>query len=152
MPLSLIEEFETFYIGLPRSVRDDLSFMMVILSNEDLIFSDPAEVYAIAAQSLFRATTRIGRVSRLIGAVSILDVYFAMDVQERFAGSKGGASASHHYSKEIDAILAAKQRWQELRATRLTAAAISKELSPSALLSAPSARSVRRSAHQAIEA
>jgi hypothetical protein len=141
MPESLIEEFELFYIELPSNVRRDLSFMMVALSNEDFVFHDPTEVHELAAHKLFNSATRFGVIGDLIYAVSILDVYFAMSVRDRFGTdgthlrrkrhSSGAANVlSDFYSTEIEAILMAKRQWLELRATRFAPHAIAAALAP----------------------
>src|ERR1700733_971591 len=84
MSETLVEDFETFFIELPAEVRNDLWFMLVILSDEDFVFQDGTDIYERAAQGLFQAKTRIGRIGNLIQAVSIFDTYFAMDAGERF--------------------------------------------------------------------
>jgi hypothetical protein len=139
MPESLVEEFELFFIGLPTNVRDDLSFMMIMLSNEDLDFHDPAEVYDLASQGLSKTATRFGRMGNLIYAVSILDIYFAMNVRDRFGpGSRQNRPndlpaevSSGPYAREVDAIRAAKQRWAELRAKKFTPKKLAAALTPS---------------------
>jgi hypothetical protein len=45
MSESLLEDFELFFVELPANVRDDLSFMMVILFDENFVFYDAREVY-----------------------------------------------------------------------------------------------------------
>jgi len=81
---TLVEDFETFFIELPADVRNDLWFMMVILSDENFVFHDGTDIYERSAQGLFQAKTRIGRLGNLIQAAAIFDVYFAMDAGERF--------------------------------------------------------------------
>jgi hypothetical protein len=140
MSESLLEDFELFFGELPANVREDLLFMMVILSDENFVFYDAREVYERAGRGLFEAETRIGRIGNLINAVSVLDVYFAMNVRNRFdvkntsrrerAGGGGAKTARDCYAHEIDAIRTAKQRWLELRATKFTPAAIAAALIP----------------------
>jgi hypothetical protein len=141
MSETLLEDFETFFIELPAEVRNDLWFMLVILSDEDFVFHDGTDIYERAAQGLFQAKTRIGRIGNLIQAVSIFDTYFAMDAGERFdAGrktpskqSRGGQPSLYRYANQIGAIETAKLRWQELRATKFTPAAIAAALIPPGL-------------------
>ena len=135
---------ELFFDELPATVQDDLSFMMVVLADESLVVQDVQDVYDIPAQRLFTAQTPIGRLGNLITAVSVFDVYFAMDAQRRFAPKPNGrrpapatraeiggiASLLDAYADQIDAISAARQRWAELRRTRLTPAAIAAALAP----------------------
>ncbi len=139
----LLEDFELFFLGLPKNVQDDLSFMMVVLCDESLVVREVAEVYERASRGLFGAKSRIGRIGNLISAVAIADVYFAMDVHNRFAAEKGrprrrregdekAETSRGPYAREIHAIETAKQRWLELRATRFTPAAIAAALIPSA--------------------
>jgi hypothetical protein len=141
MSETLVETFELFFVDLPATVRNDLSFMMVTLMDEDLLIVEVEDVYEAAAHGLFKANTRIGRIGKLIHAASVFDVYFAMDVRERFGPRKAapkrgpernGAPASclDHYAGEIAAIEAAKRRWRELRATILSPAAIATALIP----------------------
>lgn len=140
---TLLEDFELFFVGLADNVRDDLSFMVVMLRDEIVVVNEVAEVYERASQGLFRARSRIGRIGNLINAVSILDVYFAMDVHNRFDADKmhrrrrrldgeNAGLARGPYAREIDAIEAARQRWLELRATKFTPAAIAAALIPAA--------------------
>ena len=148
MSETLLKVLEQFFDELPSTVRDDLSFMMVVLADESLVVQDVQDVYDIPAQRLFTAQTPIGRLGNLITAVSVFDVYFAMDAQRRFApkpsskphgrrpapaarAETGGiASLLDAYADQIDAISAARQRWAELRRTRLTPAAIAAALAP----------------------
>src|SRR5580658_7435390 len=141
MSETLLGDFEAFFAELPSNVRDDVSFMLVLLSDEDFVVQEVRDVYERAAQGLFAAKTRIGRIGNLISAVSVLDVYFAMDVHDRFDAAKSaprrGVSANkqakaalNFYAGEIGAIEAAKQRWLELRAKKFTPAAIAGALIP----------------------
>ncbi len=82
-------------------------------------------------RDLFQAKTRIGRLGNLIQAVSIFDIYFAMDAGERFDTHR--KAALYRYANQIGAIEAAKQRWRELRATKFTPAAIAAALIPPGL-------------------
>jgi len=132
-----MEEFERFFDELPASVRSDLSFMMVTLFDEDAINHDLDSDYVAAARWLFAARTRIGRLAKLINAVSTFDVYFAMDSRERFDPEKREplGSAEHippvaRYADQIGSIRAAKQRWRELRRTTLSPEAIAMALIP----------------------
>jgi len=139
MSESLVEEFELFFVGLPANVRDDLSFMMIMLSDEDLDFHDPAEIYELASKGLFKTATRFGRMGNLIYAVSILDIYFAMNVRDRFGAASqqkrpNGLPAkvsSGPYAREVDAIRAAKQHWAVLRAKKFTPKKLAAALTPS---------------------
>jgi hypothetical protein len=142
----LLNELERFFDDLPATVRDDLSFMMVVLADESLVVHDVQDVYDVQAHRLFVAQTPIGRLGNLINAVSVFDVYFAMNAQRRFArksprlrngrrpatgaDSGGVAALLDAYAGQIDAIGAARQRWAELRRTRLTPAAIAAALAP----------------------
>jgi hypothetical protein len=144
MSETLLNELERFFEELPSTVRDDLSFMMVALSDESLVVCDVQDLYDVPARQLFSAQTPIGRLGNLINAVSVFDVYFAMDAHRRFATkpfatrpngrrsppSTGIASLLDAYAGQIDAIEAARQRWTELRQTRLTPAAIAAALAP----------------------
>jgi hypothetical protein len=150
MAETLLEDFETFFIELPADVRNDLWFMMVILSDENFVFHDGTDIYERAAEGLFQAKTRIGRIGNLIHAVSIFDTYFAMDAGGRFdAGRKasssqcGGQTPAHRYANRVGAIEAAKQSWRELRATKFTPEAIAAALIPPGL---PRKRTQRRHA------
>src|SRR5215469_8810926 len=84
MSESVLEALEQFFDALPSCVRHDLSFMMVMLSDEGLVIGDGGADYETAARSLFAARTHVGRVADLINAVSIFDVYFAMNARRRF--------------------------------------------------------------------
>jgi hypothetical protein len=146
---TLVEDFETFFLELPADVRNDLWFMMVILSDENFVFHDGTDIYERSAQGLFRAKTRIGRLGNLIHAVSIFDIYFAMDTAERFGANgkakpaRGGHTALYRYANQVGAIEAAKERWRTLRATKFTPAAIATALIPPGL---PRKRAQRASA------
>ena len=83
MPETLLNVFEGFFDDLPETVRNDLQFMMVMLSDEDLVVDELDDIDA-RARALFGARTFIGRLGNLISVVSIFDVYFAMDPSERF--------------------------------------------------------------------
>jgi hypothetical protein len=135
----LLNELERFFDALPATVRDDLSFMMVVLADESLVVHDVQDVYELPAHRLFVAQTPIGRLGNLINAVSVFDVYFAMDAQRRFAPKRSGrqaapaagvASLLDAYAGQIDAIGGAQKRWAELRRTKLTPAAIAAALAP----------------------
>jgi hypothetical protein len=146
---TLVEDFETFFIELPADVRNDLWFMMVILSDENFVFHDGTDIYERSAQGLFQAKTRIGRLGNLIQAASIFDVYFAMDAGERFGAngkakpSRGGHTALYRYANQAGAIAAAKERWHKLRTTKFTPTAIAAALIPPGL---PRKRAPRASA------
>ncbi len=141
MSEALLEDFERFFIELPAEVRSDLWFMLVILSDENFVFQDDTDIDDRAAQGLFQAKTRIGRLGNLIQAASIFDIYFVMDAGERFnpdrsaaaKTSRGGQPALYRYANQIGAIKAAKRRWHELRATKFTPAAIATALIPPGL-------------------
>jgi hypothetical protein len=136
---ALLEDFEIFFIELPAEVRNDLWFMMAILSDENFVFNDGTDIEERSALGLFQAKTRIGRLGNLIQAAAIFDVYFAMDAADRFDGGSGGKrarsanSALYRYASQIDAIEAARQRWHTLRATRFTPTAIALDLIPPGL-------------------
>jgi hypothetical protein len=141
MPETLLNVFEGFCDDLPETVRDDLLFMMVMLSDEDLVVDELDDIDE-RARALFGARTFIGRIGNLISAVSIFDVYFALDPSERFGldgppcehgGQQGDATKSRIQSRYADrrrAILAAKQVWTELRRTTLSPEAIATALAP----------------------
>jgi len=143
MSESVLEALEQFFDALPSCVRHDLSFMMVMLSDEGLVIGDGGADYETAARSLFAARTHVGRVADLINAVSIFDVYFAMNARRRFdlTQSKLRQASPHdgptsvslvlaRYADEVEAILDAGHRWTELRRARLTPAAIAEALVP----------------------
>jgi hypothetical protein len=141
MPEPLLDDFEQFFAELPSNVSDDLSFMMMILADESIVVREVGEVYEQAARDLFQASTRIGRIANLINAVSIVDVYFAMDVRKRFdadsavlqqrgGGTKNAKASRDPYAREIDAIEKARQRWRNLRATKFAPAALAEALTP----------------------
>lgn len=147
MSETLLEDLEQFFAGLPATVRDDLSFMMVVLSDENQVVYDVGEVYARSARGLFDARTRIGRIANLINAVSVFDVYFAMDANRRFGPRGPGRRVLHdggaavvpdHYAAWLEAIQAAARQWQELRRNTFTPAAIAAALVP------PDSSGVRR--------
>jgi hypothetical protein len=141
MSESLLNVFEKFCDGLPETVRDDLLFMMVTLSDEDLIVDELDDIDE-RARALFGARTFIGRVGNLISAASIFDVYFALDPTQRFGfeasqgvrdGRQNEAAQSRVHTRYADrrpAILAAKQIWIELRRTALSPEAIATALAP----------------------
>jgi len=141
MPETLLNVFERFCDDLPETVREDLLFMMVMLSDEDLVVGEMDEIDE-RARALFGARTFIGRISDLISAASIFDVYFALDPSERFGTGgplgEGGErqndvirSRIHRgYADRRHAILAAKLAWAELRRTTLSPQAIATALVP----------------------
>jgi hypothetical protein len=126
MSKTLLNVFEEFYDDLPATVHYDLSFMMVMLSDEEFV-ADESETMDERARSLFGARTFIGSLRNLINAVSIFDVYFALDTNKRF-GFHG--SQRDHYADQRQAILASKQVWMELRRTSLSPEAIAAALVP----------------------
>src|SRR5262249_37733457 len=139
MSESLLKDLETFFDELPATVRDDLSFMMVVLADESVVVHDVQDVYDVPPRHLFGAQTPIGRIGNLINAVSVFYVYFAMAAPRRFALKPNGrrsapatglGSLLDAYATHIDAIDAARQRWTELRRTRLTPASIAASLAP----------------------
>ena len=86
-------------------------------------------MYERAARGLVRANTQMGLIGNLIHVASILDVYFAMDVHDRFGAARtdprwqsgdwvSANTSRGPYAERIDAIEAAKRHWQELRATK----------------------------------
>jgi hypothetical protein len=141
MPETLLNVFEGFCDDLPETVRDDLLFMMVMLSDEDLIVDELDDI-GERARALFGAQTFIGRIGNLISAVSVFDVYFALDPSERFgldgpqhecSGQQSDITQSRVHNRYADrrrAILAAKQAWMELRRTTLSPEAIATALVP----------------------
>jgi len=140
VPETLLDVLEGFYDGLPETVHDDLLFMMVMLSDEDLIVDELADADE-RARTLFSARTFIGRIGNLINAASIFDVYFALDASERFGldrsqrercGPEGATLSSVHngYADRTRDILAAKRVWIELRRTTLSPEAIATALVP----------------------
>lgn len=140
MPETLLNVFEGFFDDLPETVRNDLQFMMVMLSDEDLVVDELDDIDA-RARALFGARTFIGRLGDLTSVVSIFDVYFAMDPSERFGwdgssdcgGQQSDVTQSRVHSRYVDrrrAILAAKQVWMELRRTTLNPEAIATALVP----------------------
>jgi hypothetical protein len=141
MPGTLLTVFEGFCDSLPETVRNDLLFMMVMLSDEDLVVDESYDIDE-RARALFVARTSIGRISNLISAVSIFDVYFALDPSERFdldgsqresRSPQSDATQSRIHDRYADrkrAIMAAKQVWTELRRTTLSPEAIAAALIP----------------------
>jgi len=140
MPKTLLNVFEDFCDDLPSTVRSDLSFMMVMLSDEESVVDELEQPIDERARALFGARTFVGRMGNLINAVSIFDVYFALDTNERFAlhsskressGLQRDATLSHlhhSYADRRQAILAAKQVWLELRRAILSPEAIAAAL------------------------
>jgi hypothetical protein len=136
----LLKEFEQFFDDLPAAVRGELSFMMVTLADETFVASESEFAFESAARRLFSAQTPIGRLGNLIHAVSIFDVYFAMDARKRFGSTRSTSQMSlknaktssmvNHYANQIDAINETRRRWRELRRTRLTSEAIADALTP----------------------
>jgi hypothetical protein len=141
MSETLLNVFEKFCDDLPETVRKDLQFTMVILSDEDLVVDELGDIDE-RARALFGAQTFIGRMGNLISAVSVFDVYFALDPSERFGLDKSQrdfdeprsnpnqSRIRNHYSDRSKAILAAKQIWMELRRTALSPEAIAIALRP----------------------
>jgi hypothetical protein len=131
MAVSLLQEFEAFFTELPPAVRSDLWFMMVMMSDENLVFDDPAEACAREARALFRAQTPVGRVGDMIYAASIFDVYFAMNAGERFGLADETRPNSHsRFVGQAAAIEASGRLWRQLRSTRFAPAAIAAALTP----------------------
>jgi hypothetical protein len=141
MSETLLNKFERFCDDLPETVREDLQFMMVMLSDEDLTVDELGNIDE-RARALFGAQTFIGRIGNIISAVSVFDVYFALDPGERFGlknlPCESGSPESNanqspirkRYSDRSKAILAAKQIWIELRRTTLSPEAIAAALRP----------------------
>jgi hypothetical protein len=141
MSETLLNVLEEFCDDLPETVRDDLFFMMVMLSDEDLVVDEVDDIDQ-RARAMFDAQTFIGRIGNLISAVSILDVYFALDPDERFRlngsqreyGSRQSdgtqSRVRDRYVERRRAILAAKQAWTGLRRTSLSPEAIAIALGP----------------------
>jgi hypothetical protein len=132
MSETLLTEFERFFEELPASVRKDLSFTMIMLSDEDRTADEFEPADDNAARALFAARTHIGRIANLVRAASIFDIYFAMSARKRF-GAAAGANKSHlldRYAAQIADIQAAKRRWTELRRTIFSPAAIAAALDP----------------------
>lgn len=141
MPDTLLNVFEEFCDDLPETVRDDLLFMIAMLSDEDLIAYELGDIDE-RARALFGARTFIGRIGNLISAVSFFDVYFALDPNERFGldglqredgGSQSEVTQSrihNHCADRSRAIFAAKQVWMKLRRTTLSPESIATALVP----------------------
>lgn len=128
---SLPDEFETFFTELPPPVRSDLWFMMVMMSDENLVFDDPAEACERAAPGLFQARTPAGRIGDMIYAASIFDIYFAMNPDERFGtNNEARANSRARYADRTAAIEASGAAWRQLRATKFAPAAIAAALTP----------------------
>lgn len=137
---SLPDDLARFFEALPQSVRDDLCFMLVTLSDENLLADDLHHDRESAARRLFDARTPIGRLGNLINVVSIFDVYFALDMRSRFGPSglryPGGRPARHAtamlkaYAARLEAAEAAAHEWRELRRTTFNPAAIAAALVP----------------------
>jgi hypothetical protein len=133
MTASLPEQFEAFFVELPPAVRNDLWFMMVMLSDENLVFDDPAEVCDDEARELFRARTRVGRIGDMIYAASIFDIYFAMDADDRLGTSNTPPHSLYRYADQAAAIEASGRLWRQLRATTFAPAEIAAALAPPGL-------------------
>ena len=128
---SLLEEFETFFTELPPPVRSDLWFMMVMMSDENLVFDDPAEACERKAPGLFQAYTPAGRIGDMIYAASIFDIYFAMNTDERFGtNNEAQANSLTRYTDQAAAIETSGEAWRHLRATKFAPAAIAAALTP----------------------
>ena len=140
---ALLEDFKRFFNDLPKSVRDDLTFMMVMLSDENLVVHDVAAACETAARPLFSSETRIGRFAELINAASIFDIYFAMDARRRFAPSRTRRTQSEppakaagvtfildRYACQVGEIGKVSRQWQELRRTAFAPCAIADALIP----------------------
>jgi hypothetical protein len=136
MSETLLNVFERFCDDLPETVHNDLVFMMVALSDEDLVANELGDIDD-RARALFGARTFVGRMGNLINAVSIFDVYFALDADERFglnrsqSGLQSDTAQSpvlNRYADRRRAIVAAKQVWTELRRTTLSPEAIATAL------------------------
>ena len=61
MAETLLDAFEAFCDNLPDTVRDDVLFMMVMLSDEDLVVDELNDIDD-RARTLFGARTFIGRI------------------------------------------------------------------------------------------
>jgi hypothetical protein len=131
--VSLLEEFEDFFTELPPAVSSDLWFMMVMLSDENLVFGDPAEACEDEARELFRARTRVGRIGDMIYAASIFDIYFAMDAGKRFGADNAPPNSLYRYADQAAAIETAGRLWRQLRATKFAPAEIAAALAPPGL-------------------
>jgi hypothetical protein len=127
MAVSLLDEFEAFFTGLPPAVRSDLWFMMVMMSDENLVFDDPAEACRREARELFQAQTPVGQIGDMIYAASIFDIYFAMNPGERFGGN-GNMQPNDRYADQAAAIATSGQAWRRLRTTKFAPAAIAAAL------------------------
>lgn len=136
MPDTSLKVFEMFCDDLPETVRDDLMFMMMALSDDDVVVDELDDIGG-RARALFEARTFVGRMGNLINAVSIFDVYFALDADERFGlnRSQSGLQSDMAQSPVLDryadrrrAIVAAKQVWMGLRRTTLSPEAIATAL------------------------
>jgi hypothetical protein len=159
MPETLLNVFERFCDDLPETVRDDLLFMMVALSDEDLVVDELDDIDE-RVRALFGARTFVGRMGNLINAVSIFDVFFALDADERFGlnrsqpeyrGLQSDMAQSlvlNGYADRKRAIVAAKQLWMELRRTTLSPEAIATALvSVNSTLDCEHASAVMRAEH-----
>lgn len=139
MSEELLNDFERFFDELGAPVKDDLCFMIVMLSDENLAVHDLAPDYEGAARRLFDAQTRVGQFANLINVVSLVDVYFAIDGRERFQQRESGARRSpvkiadarkipNRYASHVTAIDEARQRWKTLRGTKFAPEAIADAL------------------------
>jgi hypothetical protein len=125
---SLVEEFEGFFEVLPPAVRSDLWFMMVMMSDENLLFDDPAEACEREGRALFRSQTPVGRIGDMVYAASVFDIYFAMNARARF-GSRGTTRpGARLYADRTAAIEASGQAWRQLRETKFAPVAIAAAL------------------------
>lgn len=135
MPKTLLNVFEDFCDDLVPTVRNDLSFIMVMLSDEEIVVEELEQPIDERARALFGARVFVGRLGNLINAVSIFDVYFALDTNERFAlykskresgGLQGDATLSHLHHSYADR----RQAIMELRRMTLSPEAIATALLP----------------------
>ena len=126
MASTIFDEFATFFDELPDTVRRDLSFMMIMLSEDAPAEYDPTLDIESAARGLFRSSSRLGRVADLLKATAICDVYFALD-NGHCLGTKAAAKAAtlrRRYAARREAIDGARRRWQSLRLEALGPGAI----------------------------
>jgi len=130
----VLNEFETFFDGVPASVRAELSFFLVKLADEWHVEEHGAHGYERAARALFNAQTRTGRIGNLISAAAFVDVYFSLKSGQRAKArrwhSLQATNAVKIDGERLPEMADAAQLWAELRKTRLSPAAIVAALVP----------------------
>jgi hypothetical protein len=145
----LYDTLSEFFDDAPDVVRAEISSLLIVLGSDGTIDTESVVDQEQVARSLFDAQTQFGRMGNLIGAAGVIDVYFAVDPQNRFAAMLKRSERSHdepgadrlafvreRYADRLAAIERARRDWMELRRTILAPAAIGEALMPVAPASA----------------